>query len=150
MVTYNGIPKPVFYGMRMLAQAQENRILLDESRFTEVEAAAFEGEKEKQILLFRQNVRQLEVEPEKVQLQIELSKVPKRVYLQRIDEEHCNPRKIWEEMGCPNDLNKAEVEHILRESEMVDEKLDYSYENGVLSTEVSLGINDIYFIRIEK
>lgn len=150
MMNYNGIPKPVFYGMRMLAQAETNRIQLDESQFTEVEAAAFEGEKEKQILLLRQNTRQLDAEKEKVSVQVELSEKPKRVYLQRIDETHCNPRRVWEEMGSPNDLNHDEVEYIKTYSDMVDEELEYHYEAGILITEVALGINDVYFIRIEK
>lgn len=150
MVSYNGIPKPVFYGMRMLAQAEENRILLDESRFTKVEAAAFEGEREKQILLFWQSMRQLEAEPERVTLRVALDTEPRRVYLQRIDEEHCNPRRVWEEMGSPNDLNHAEVEQILKASEMTDEELSYNYADGELCTEVMVGVNDIYFIRIEK
>lgn len=150
MLTYHGIPKPVFWGMRMLAQAEEQQILLDETQFTEVEAAAFDGEKEKQVLLFRQNTKQLDVPAESVQLEIELKASPKRVYLQRIDEEHCNPRRIWEEMGCPNDLNHAEVEQIRRASEMVDEEIDYTYENGSLAINTALGVNDIYFIRIEK
>lgn len=150
MVTYTGIPKPVFYGMRMLAQAEEKRILLDESRFTEVEAAAFEGDAEKQILLFRQNTRQTDAAPETVKLHVELAQEPKRVYLQRIDEEHCNPRKVWEEMGSPNDLTKAEVQQICHASDMTDEDIEFTYENGVLDTEAALGINDIYFIRIVK
>lgn len=150
MITYNGIPKPVFYGMRMLAQAEDNRIILDETQFTEVEAAAFEGKKEKQVLLYRQNTRQFDTEPEKVNIRIELENAPVRVYLQRIDENHCNPRKIWEEMGCPNDLTKAETEYIIKASEMLDEELEVQYENGILNVQVNLGINDIYFIRIEK
>ena len=150
MVTYTGIPKPVFYGMRMLAQAEENRILLDESQFTEVEAAAFEGEREKQVILFRQNTIQSEAEPEPVKLSIELADQPKRVFLQRIDEEHCNPRKVWEEMGSPNDLNRAEAEYILKASEMIDEEVEFDLENGVLTVQAALGINDIYFIRIVK
>lgn len=150
MMTYTGIPKPVYYGMRMLAQAEENRIILDESEFTEVEAAAFEGEREKQILLFRQNTRQFEAEPEQVSIRVEMDHVPESVYLQRIDEDHCNPRKVWEEMGCPNDLTKKETEYIIKASDMRDEEMETSYENGVLSIQVSLGINDIYFIRIRK
>lgn len=150
MVTYTGIPKPVFYGMRMLAQAEENRILLDESQFTEVEAAAFEGDREKQVILFRQNIIQSEAEPEPVKLSIELAEQPQRVFLQRIDEGHCNPRKIWEEMGSPNDLNRAEVEYILKASDMIDEEVEFDYKNGVLTAQAALGINDIYFFRIVK
>lgn len=150
MMTYTGIPKPVYHGMRMLAQAEETRILLDEEQFTEVEAAAFEGEKEKQVLLFRQNTKQYEAEPEKVNLSIELMEQPKRVYLQRIDDNHCNPLKVWESMNCPFDLNRSEVDSIMEVSRMMDEKLAFTYEDNMLQTEVALGINDLYFIRIEK
>lgn len=150
MMTYTGIPKPVFYGMRMLAEAEDNRILLDEKQFDEVEAVAFEGNKEKQILLYRQNTRQLEKAPETVHLTVELEKQPKRVYLQRIDEEHCNPRRIWEEMGSPNDLTQKEVEYIRKASEMLDEEIPYQYDNGTIRLEVNVGVNDIYYIRIEK
>lgn len=150
MVTYTGIPKPVFYGMRMLAQAEENRILLDETQFTEVEAAAFEGETEKQIILYRVNSRQLDVEAEQVNICVELDEAPKKVYVQRIDEAHCNPRQVWEDMGSPNDLTKAEVAHILEKSDMQDEAWDYNYKNGVLSLGIALGINDVYFVRIVK
>ena len=150
LLTYTGIPKPAFYGMRMLAQSEQNRILLDETQFGEVEAAAFEGEHEKQILLIRQNTHQLDLPPEVVRISVELEHAPKRVYLQRIDEDHCNPRRVWEEMGAPNDLNKSEVEAILAASDMVDEEIAYTYENGVLETQAALGVNDLYFIRIEK
>lgn len=150
MVTYTGIPKPVFYGMRMLAQAEEIRILLDETQFTQVEAAAFEGDREKQVLLFWQDTKQYEMPAEQVRISVALSDVPKRVYLQRIDEEHCNPRRVWEEMGRPNDLNHREVEEIQKASQMLDEELPYHYEDGRLTAEVALGVNDIYFIRIVK
>lgn len=150
IVNYNGIPKPVYYGLRMLAQAEEKRIQLDSDQFTETEASAFEGDREKQVLLYRFNPRQTDLPGEKVKIQVELENAPKRVYLQRIDEEHCNPRKIWEEMGSPNDLNRQEVNQIMEASAMRDEELHYRYESGVLTTEVSVGVNDVYFIRIVK
>ncbi len=150
MMNFSGIPKPVYHGMKMLADAEENRICLDASQFTEVEAAAFEGTREKQILLFRQNTQQLDTPPEMVSICVELEVCPQRVYLQRIDEEHCNPLRIWQEMGSPDDLNKAEVAHIMEASAMRDEEIAYTYQEGVLRTEVALGVNDLYFIRIEK
>ncbi|MCD8068465.1 MAG: hypothetical protein LUE87_06210, partial [Lachnospiraceae bacterium] len=150
MMNYSGIPKPVYHGMRMLAQAENKRILLDREQFTEIEAAAFEGEREKQILLFRLNMMQSDAAKEKAEVTVELPAPPERVYLQRIDEEHCNPLRVWEEMGRPNDLTKAEVEYITEASAMGEEELAFSYADGRLVTEVSLGINDLYFIRIVK
>jgi len=88
--------------------------------------------------------------PEKAVVHVELDRVPQRVYLQRIDEDHCNPLRVWQEMGSPNDLNRDEVSYIKNASQMLDEELEYCYENGVLRVEAALGINDLYFIRIEK
>ena len=136
--------------MRMLAQAGSARIQLDETQFADTEAAAFESDAEKQILLYRFHSRQQDLPPEKARVAVELARAPKRVYLQRIDETHCNPRRVWEEMGAPNDLNAKEVEQIIAASELRDETLDYVYFDGVLRTEVSVGVNDVYFIRIEK
>ena len=150
IMTYHGIPKPVFYALRMLAQAGQIRIELDTSQFTDTEAAAFESETEKQVLIYRFCAKQNALPAEPVSVEVELEKAPKRVYLQRIDETHCNPRKIWEQMGQPNDLNNQEVSQIIAASEMQDEQLAYSYSCGVLHTEVEIGVNDVYFIRIEK
>ena len=150
MVTYTGIPKPVFWGMKMLAESGERRILFDEKQFTEIEAAAFESDTEKQILLFRQNTIQSDAAPEKTEIQVELEQRPQRVYLQRIDENHCNPRRIWEEMGAPDDLTAGEVDYIKENSKMVEEKLSGTYQDGIFKAEVELGVNDLYFIRIVK
>lgn len=150
MMTYHGIPKPVYHGMHMLAEAKNNRIELDESQFTEIKAAAFEDETEIQVLLFRQNLYQSEEEKETARVFVELPERPGRVYLQRIDEEHCNPLKIWEKMGKPNDLTKEEISCIMECSEMKDETWDYTYADGKLEMETMLGINDLCFLRIEK
>lgn len=150
IVNYNGIPKPVFYAMRMLAQAGNLRIQLDETQFTDTEAAAFEDDIEKQIILYRFHSLQQDLPVEKVRVAVDLEAEPKRVYLQRIDEDHCNPRKVWEEMGSPNDLNPQEVTQIIEASGLQDEELVYTYSDGALKAEVNIGVNDVYFIRIVK
>lgn len=150
LVNFAGIPKPVYYAMRMLAQAGSSRIMLDEKQFTEVEASAFESETEKQILLYRFIPRNNGQQREPVSVHVELDTLPRRVFLQRIDEVHCNPRKVWEEMGSPNDLNQEEVDAIIRASDMQDEEIAYTYENGVLHTDITMDVNDVYFIRIVK
>lgn len=150
IVSFDGIPKPVYYGLRMLAQAGEKRICLDESQFTDTEASAFESETEKQVLLYRFSPRQTDAPAEEVSITVELEQAPKRVYLQRIDEHHCNPRKIWEEMGQPYDLTPKMVQQIIAASEVQDEELDYTWSDGAVHTTAYVGVNDVWFIRIEK
>ena len=149
LLTQGGIPKPTYYAMKMLADAGENRIELPEQAAS-VEAAAFESEKEKQVLFFRQSLKQEQLPKETVTVRLELEQPPKKVYLQRIDETHCNPLKLWEDMGSPRDLRRSEIEELKEKSKLVEERVDYRFENGILTYETQLGVNDIYFLRIEK
>lgn len=160
----NGVPKPVFYMLKLLSMAEENRIELGEyenAKEREIELAAFTGEKEMQILLYRQSMKQgcpasqadwVEKGKEKrtARIEAELEAPPKKVLLHRIDEEHCNPLREWERMGRPLDLTRKEVSELEESTRMREEVLSGRYEDGVLRLEVSLGINDIYFIRIIK
>lgn len=151
MLTVNGIPKPVFYALKMLAQAGEQRLDLGEGATDgEIGIAAFESENEKQILLFRQKMKNLDLPKEAAAVEVELDKMPQNVILERIDEDHCNPLKVWEEMGCPADLNAGEIELLKEKSSMVEESIPWEFTDGKLSFRAELAVNDVYFIRIIK
>lgn len=151
MQTIHGIPKPSFYGMKMLAQAGDERYVLGEHATDgEIGIAAFKGEGVHQVLLFRQKMKQQDLPKEKAEVAVELERAPRGVFLQRIDEEHCNPLKVWEEMGEPADLNWAEVEQIKEKSAMNMEEMPYSYEKGRVRFSAELGVNDIYFVTIQE
>lgn len=149
--TIHGIPKPSFYGLKMLAQAGDERYVLgDEATDGEIGIAAFRDKGKRQVLLFRQKMKQLDLQKERAEVSVELDHAPKGVFLQRIDEEHCNPLKVWEEMGSPADLNPAEVNEIIEKSAMTAEELPYIYEDGKVSFHAELGVNDIYFVTIQE
>lgn len=151
MVTHSGIPKPTFYGFKMLSQLAENRVELGEDATDgEIAVAAFEDDKVKQVLLFRQKMKQEDLPKETVSVSVELEQKPVRVSMQRIDEEHCNPLRLWEEMGAPQDINRAEAEMLKQRSAMITEPIDYNYENGMLQFSADLAANDIYLITIER
>ncbi len=147
--TQSGIPKPVFYALKMLAKTGDERINLGEDATDgEIGIAAFRSSSEVQILLFRQKMKNTELAKEKAEVSVESSSKPKRIIMERIDEEHCNPLKVWEDMGQPDALNSSEAAEIIRKSAMIEEELDYSYDKKAVSFCVELGVNDVYFIRI--
>ena len=148
-MTQGGIPKPTFYALKMLAEAGNERVDLPVTEGT-VEAAAFENDTEKQVLLYRQNLKQEDLPKEPVTIKIELDHAPQKVVLQRIDEVHCNPLKLWEDMGSPEELRPNELTALKKQAELLDESVNYQYEHGVLTCEAQLGVNDIYFFRITK
>ncbi len=151
LLTHSGIPKPQYYAMKMLVDACEDRICIPEDDTeNELEMAAFEDEEKIQVLLFRQKMKNLKLPKESTEVRIELEHMPRSVILERIDEEHCNPLKKWEDMGSPEELVPSEWKELLEVASMKQEEWKFQYEEGWLSFQADLGVNDVYFFTIRK
>ena len=149
MLSQSGIPKPVYHAMKMLADAGDERIDLGEGATTaEIGSAAFRKDGQVQVLLFRQKMKNLDLPKEEAVVRIELPEAPAAVTVRRVDEEHGNPLKLWEEMGAPVSLNRAEVAALTEQSAVEPEEWPFTYEDGVLTVRCELGVNDVYFIEI--
>jgi len=151
LLTQGGIKKPVYHGMRMLAEAGSERYVLPGALDGEIGMAAFRSETETQILLLRQNMKNLFDRPKKEAcVSVALDQAPKRVYMQRIDGTHGNPLLLWEDMGSPQVPTPAQMEQLKSQSALPDEELAYEWQDSKITFTVSLGVNDLYFIRIER
>jgi len=111
--------------------------------------AAFRKGKASQVLLFRQKMKNLDLPKEKAVVRFEMAEKPEKVTLRRVDSEHGNPLSLWEGMGAPLSLNRAEVQEIKEKSDVKPEEWPFVWENGVLTLEAELGVNDVYFFEIE-
>ena len=150
LLSQSGIPKPVYYGMKLLADAPDTRLDLGpDATDGEIGIAAFRDAKETHVLLFRQKMKQLDLPAEEAVIQVELPEKPQRVTLRRIDETHGNPLRLWEEMGRPDYLNRAEVEDLKRRSEVLPEAWPFDWADGVLTIRAALRVNDVYGFVIE-
>lgn len=149
MLTQNGIPKPVYHAMKMLADAGDLRLDLGEDATKgEIGYAAFRRADSLQVIFFRQKMKNLDLPKEKVTLALELDAAPASVVLRRVDEEHGNPLKLWQEMGSPLSLNKAEIRSLTEGSAVEDEPWPFLFDGGVLRAEAELGVNDVYFLTV--
>ena len=150
MLTQNGIPKPVYHAMKMLADAGDERLDLGpDATSGEIGIAAFRKGKNVQALLFRQKMKNLDLPAEKAAVTLELPEKPAGVTVRRIDETHGNPLRLWEEMGSPLSLNRAEVEALKAGSAVTAEAWPCSWKDGALTLEAELGVNDVYFFEIQ-
>lgn len=148
--TIHGIPKPNFYALKMMGMLAKNRVDLGtDSTDKEIGVAAFEDEEKFQVLLFRQKMKQDDLPAERIDVSVALDGL-KGATLYRIDEQHCNPLKVFEEMGSPRDLTPAQVAEIENCSSLKPERIDLAYKDGYVSFAAELGVNDIYLINIEK
>ena len=145
MLTQHGIPKPVYYAMKLLADAPDTRIDLGpDATDGELGIAAFEGNNETHVLLFRQKMKNLELPKEEAVIRLAMAQRPEGVTLRRVDESHGNPLRLWEEMGSPEQLTPAEVEGIRARSEVRAEDWPFEWADGVLTLKAQLGVNDVY------
>ena len=131
--------------MKLLADAPDTRLDLGPDAIDgEIGIAAFAGEGERHVILFRQKMKNLDLPKEEAVIRVELAERPESVTVKRIDETHGNPLKLWEEMGRPDYLSRAEVEELKRRSAVESESWPFTWENSVMTIRAELGVNDVY------
>lgn len=151
LLNQDGIPKPAYHAVKMMADCGELRLDLGESAtWGEIGYAAFRSDDGMQVLLFRQKMKNDDTAPkEKAVISIEMDRQPKSVSAGFINEVHGNPVRIWQEdHNSRNDLNQIEVADIVEKSAVRFMPWEYSYAGGILHTQIELGVNDICCIRI--
>ena len=150
MLTQHGIAKPVYHAMKMLHDAGDERIDLGpDATMGEIGYAAFRKGNQTQLLLFRQNMKNLDLPREKAQITLEALETPQSVTVRRVDESHGNPLKLWEDMGKPEQLTREEIEALKNASAVTDEAWPFTCQDGKVELTVELSVNDVYFISIQ-
>lgn len=148
LLTVNGIPKPQFHALKLMAGTGERKYCLPYTN-DEVEVAVYESDNEKRVFVYRQRMKNVK-EPECGYLVgLELPAAPGDVTLYRIDADHCNPKRVWEEMGAPEELSPRQIEEIKSRSRLVPEAVEATFEEGTLRLGGNLAVNDVhcYIIR---
>ena len=74
---------------------------------------------------------------------------PRAIYLERIDARHANPFGAWQDMGEPEYLSGAAVEHLKAASRMVRQPIDATYADGRLSLDLDLPPHGVAAITME-
>ena len=150
LLSQDGIPKPGFWALKFLSLCGKERLVLPETE-GETHAAAFRSKNGTQILLVRQKMKNDPSAPkDAVTLEIPTESAPKSVTIMRIDDAHGNPLRVWrEDYQARCDLNRSEVSEIIEKSRVRPEACSYRLENGVLTVDTALGVNDVALLQIE-
>ena len=143
LLTINGIPKPQFHALKLLADAGERKYCLPYTN-DEVEIAVFESDTEKRVFVYRQRMKNVREEAIPYEVRIELPQWDGNAELFRIDEAHCNPKRVWEEMGSPTELSPDDVDAIKRQSALVSEDVGCTYDGCTVTLMGALSVNDVH------
>ncbi len=148
LLTVDGIPKPNFWAFKLLSTLGDERY---DFHFEQdgVEAAAFKKGDRLQVLLYHQSLVEEDKGKQPVRLVLPGIASVQSVTVQAIDDEHCNPKRAWEEMGSPAPLKPHEVESIQAKSRLQQIPLSFEVQNDRLSIQTEIGVNDIQLVTVQ-
>lgn len=139
LLNIHGIPKPSYRAFQMLSRLKGERLAIacgEGSPYVDCVASRQDGNLT--ILLTNHNVPLSPIHIEHVRFLIEGAKGIRAVSLQRIDEEHANPRKVWFEMGSPTYLKRPQIEALLQASELVQEPVAWEATGNGIAFNVTI------------
>lgn len=143
LLTINGIPKPQFHALKLMAGTGERKYDLPYTN-DEVEAAVYESDTEKRVFVYRQRMKNVDDPAVSYELKLELPEGAESVTLYRIDKDHCNPKRVWEEMGSPKEMSPAEIEEIKAKTALAAETVEPEIEGKTLTLSGRLEVNDVH------
>ena len=148
LLTLHGIPKPTYRAFELLHQLGTEQSLVDGLHAT-VDCWVIRKDSTATILLTNHTTPGHSIDAEHTEIRLNRSPQPVAAYIQRIDADHANPRRMWEEMGQPEYLSRKDVEQLQEASLVVKEKQKFSYKDGVLSLSTNLPPHAVASITIE-
>jgi xylan 1,4-beta-xylosidase len=89
------------------------------------------------------------IQTELVNLRLSSAPSPRTAWIERIDEDHANPRRLWQTMGAPEYLSALQVEQVETASVLRKESQPWTYETGNIGLAVALPPQSVVAITIE-
>lgn len=137
LLTLHGVPKPTYRAFELLHRLGAERLLVDGHHHT-VDAWIVRRDATVTALLSNHALPRHPIATERVEILLTEAPEPRGVIVERIDEAHANARRLWIEMGRPEYLTPADVEHLEAASRLAAEPLAWSRGAGVVRTAVDL------------
>lgn len=133
---YN-IAKPVYRAFEMMAQVGQERLKVQGSHET-VDVWIWRGPNEVHVILNNHAFPRHDIQTETVQVTLQHQAAPKGAWITRIDEDHANPRRLWEAMGKPEYPRPQEVDLLHAASSALPSPQDWKQTGKDISVKVTL------------
>ena len=145
--TNHGIRKPVYHVFKELHLAGAERLeVVGEHRTVEV-LALTDGDTTT-VFVYNHDIVRRDIKTEEVNLVLKgkVTAISKAV----IDEEHCNPKKVWEDMGSPVYLSKSQLAEIEAASHLEFSDVAISQGNDEQTVELLLQPEAVVVLKIKE
>jgi xylan 1,4-beta-xylosidase len=137
LLNLHAIPKPTYRAFELLHDMGTEQFLVDGLHET-VDCSVIRKDPTLTVLLTNHTTPGHSIETEHLEITLKNVPEPREVHIQRIDEGHANPKRLWEEMGEPDYLTEKEVDLLHEASRLVKGRQRFKYEDGTLSLKTDL------------
>lgn len=148
LLNIHGIAKPSYRAFELLHRLGAEELGVEGSHDT-VNAWVVRKNKSVTILLTNHAMPRHAIQTELLNLRLTGAPRPGVVYVERIDEEHVNPKHLWQAMGEPNYLSAVQVEQLKVASCLLKQPQPWRYEQQSVNLALALPPQAVAAITIE-
>ena len=148
LLNLDGIPKPTYRAFELLHELGTEQSLVDGLHET-VDCSVVRKGSSVTVLLTNHTTPGHSIETEQIDIRLNNTSKPVAAHIQRIDSEHANPKRMWEDMGQPEYLGRKDVEQLQDASLVVKEKQPISYKDGTATLKTTLPAHAVAAVTIE-
>jgi xylan 1,4-beta-xylosidase len=143
-----GVPKPVYRAFQLLHGLGSELLPVTGTHET-VDAWVVRKGRSITVLLTNHAQPRHPIVTQLVEVRLTDAPAPLAAHVERIDEDHANPRRLWREMGAPEYPSRSEVEQLAAASRLVKEPLEISYEDRTVRFDVDLPPRSVAAVTLE-
>src|SRR5687767_3614854 len=148
LLNLHSIPKPVYRAFQLLHHLGDQQLEVSGQHDT-VEVWAIRKKNQLTLLSINHALPGHAISTEQVEIMLSEGLEPQQSYIQRIDEDHANPRRTWLEMGSPEYLSPLEVEELQASSQLFKEQQAWSRVEGNVNLCFNLPPHSLAAITLE-
>ena len=137
LLNIHGIAKPAYRAFELLHALGTEMMPVDGTHPT-VDAWAVRGEGSATVLLTNYALPRHPIATETIQIKLGNAQPPTQATIRRIDSDHANAKRCWQEMGSPKYLNAAIVAELNAVSRCEAEPHPFKFRDGALGFDVTL------------
>ncbi|MGH9899398.1 MAG: GH39 family glycosyl hydrolase [Pyrinomonadaceae bacterium] len=148
LLTLHGIAKPAYRAFQLLHRLGMKQLLVDGLHET-ANVWVVRDDDKLTVLMSNSALPGHSIKSERVSMRLLNAPQPRAAWIERIDKDHANPRRVWREMGAPPYLSEDEVGRLVAASETVREQQRFNYQDKVVSFEINLPPHSVAAIECE-
>lgn len=148
MQTINGIAKPTWRAMQLLNGAVGERLPVDGLHRTVDSWAIRKDPDELLLLLANHAFPEHPIKTESVTFTLRDSRKPIGITLERVDEQHANPRALWKKMDSPEYLSAHQLQRLHEASQIGSEPAKATAHDDGVDVEFKIPPHGIAAVRV--